>query len=116
MGTKNNPGKFDCYNKLEPDEPHFVVMGRDAVGWVAVLMWIGSRLEMATVQATPMSQEEIDKLLEARDCARAMYDWAKARGKTEIIEAFVKASPFGEVTQLFEMTDEEFLRGRSPTP
>lgn len=30
MGTKNNPGKYDCYAKLEPDEPHFVLRGKDS--------------------------------------------------------------------------------------
>lgn len=29
MGTKNNPGAFDCYANAEPDEPMFVLLGRD---------------------------------------------------------------------------------------
>ncbi|HAW11807.1 MAG TPA: aspartate decarboxylase, partial [Chloroflexi bacterium] len=29
MGTKNNPGKFDCYDDAHPDEPMFVLLGRD---------------------------------------------------------------------------------------
>ena len=29
MGTKNNPGKFDCYEHAKPDEPMFVLLGRD---------------------------------------------------------------------------------------
>ena len=29
MGTKNNPGVFDCYANAEPDEPMFVLLGRD---------------------------------------------------------------------------------------
>ena len=23
MGTKNNPGSYDCYANLDPDEPYF---------------------------------------------------------------------------------------------
>ena len=26
MGTKNNPGKFDCYANAKPDEPLFVLL------------------------------------------------------------------------------------------
>ena len=29
MGTKNNPGQFDCYRNAEPDEPMFVLLARD---------------------------------------------------------------------------------------
>lgn len=29
MGTKNNPGTFDCYANAAPDEPMFVLLGRD---------------------------------------------------------------------------------------
>lgn len=29
MGTKNNPGAFDCYANAEPDEPMFVLLARD---------------------------------------------------------------------------------------
>lgn len=29
MGTKNNPGKYDCYAKAEPDEPLFTLRGKD---------------------------------------------------------------------------------------
>ena len=31
MATKNNPGKFDCYTNAEPDEPMFILLGRDPV-------------------------------------------------------------------------------------
>jgi hypothetical protein len=33
MGTKSNPGPFDCYAKAEPDEPMFVLLARDPLGW-----------------------------------------------------------------------------------
>lgn len=29
MGTKNNPGRYDCYANAEPDEPMFVLLGHD---------------------------------------------------------------------------------------
>lgn len=39
MGTKNQPSKFDCYAKLEPDEPYFVLMGRDPSAAFLVMLW-----------------------------------------------------------------------------
>jgi hypothetical protein len=32
MGTKNNPGNFDCYLNAASDEPMFIVLGRDPIG------------------------------------------------------------------------------------
>ena len=39
MATKNNPGKFDCYDKAEPDEPMFVLLARDARAPLLVELW-----------------------------------------------------------------------------
>lgn len=39
MGTKNNPGKYDCYEKAEPDEPLFVLIGRDQTASDFVDLW-----------------------------------------------------------------------------
>lgn len=27
MGSKNNPGKYDCYEAADPDEPMFILLG-----------------------------------------------------------------------------------------
>lgn len=67
MGTKNNPGKFDCYAKAEPDEPFFTLLGRDIYAPSLVDLWA--------------NQAEVDntdpaKVQEARDCATAMRQWA----------------------------------------
>lgn len=32
MGTKNQPGSFDCYANAKGDEPLFVLLGRDKQG------------------------------------------------------------------------------------
>jgi hypothetical protein len=39
MGTKNNPGEFDCYSKALPDEPMFVLLARDPRSVQLVRMW-----------------------------------------------------------------------------
>ena len=66
MGTKNNPGKFDCYANAEPDEPMFVLLGRDPFAAYLVELW-------ADVRA--LSVGDAEKIAEARSCAQAMRDY-----------------------------------------
>jgi RyR domain len=75
MGTKNNPGNFDCYTSAESDEPMFVLLGRDPMaGWL-VRRWAEWR---------QLRGEDEAKVLEARQCATALDAWAQALGKTPL--------------------------------
>lgn len=71
MGTKANPGRYDCYEKAEPDEPLFVLLARDrhAPG----LVWLWSVLR-------ELDADEA-KAHEARECVIAMIEWAAAHGR-----------------------------------
>lgn len=40
MATKNNPGDFDCYEKLPPDEPYFLLRAQDVFAPVLVARWV----------------------------------------------------------------------------
>lgn len=83
MGTKNNPGKFDCYSKLEPDEPHFVIMGRDPSAALLIGLWAMLReLQLSCVDTS----NEDEKIEEARECADACLEWARKLGKEEALE------------------------------
>lgn len=44
MGTKTSPGQFDCYANAEPNEPMFVLLGRDPSAAFAVRAWIRHRI------------------------------------------------------------------------
>jgi hypothetical protein len=68
MGTKNNPSKFDCYAKAEPDEPMFVLLGRDKHAPTLVWLW-------ATLRE--FDGEDMAKVVEARSCAAQMIAWAR---------------------------------------
>jgi len=84
MGTKNNPGKYDCYSRAEPDEPVFVLLGRDPIASLTVTLWRAIRIEL---------NESDEKIAEARDCALAMEEWARSKGKDveAAFEAFKRA-------------------------
>ena len=68
MGTKNNPGQFDCYHNAAPDEPMFVLLARDPLAPILVELWASLRQHAV---GNP------SKVAEARDCAKAMRDWKR---------------------------------------
>jgi hypothetical protein len=78
MGTKNAPGNYDCYANAEPDEPMFVLLGRDPAAGVAVLVWCKLRESIA---GPSIDGDEMDKIEEAKKCAAKMVEWAAAHGK-----------------------------------
>lgn len=66
MGTKKKPGKYDCYANAEPDEPMFVLLGRDPQAPALVEHWAAVR---------EANGEDESKVNEARDCAQAMREF-----------------------------------------
>lgn len=73
MGTKNNPGKFDCYANAAPDEPMFILLGRDVDAPGLVRLWATLRERRG---------ESPVKVEEARDCADNMEAYLLEQGKT----------------------------------
>jgi hypothetical protein len=84
VGTKQNPGAFDCYANALPDEPMFVLLARDPSAPDLVRQGAVYR-GLATEQGQrPASDEEVAR--EALVCALAMEDWRAAndgRWRTE---------------------------------
>ena len=72
MGTKNNPGAYDCYANAEPDEPMFVLLARDKHAPTLVWLW-------ATLRE--LDQEKPEKVLEARQCVVDMLAWQADHGR-----------------------------------
>lgn len=86
MGTKNNPGQFDCYEAAEDDEPMFVLLARDALAPDTIEDWARRRFERLASEHTLKEQygEHLDrahvqralsKIAEALACAQAMREW-----------------------------------------
>jgi len=70
MGTKNNPGAFDCYANAHPDEPMFVLLGRDRDAPELIRCWADLREARG---------ESAEKVAEARACADACEAWRRNR-------------------------------------
>lgn len=92
MGTKNNPGPFDCYAKLDPDEPYFVLRGKDPSAAALVMLWSGVRSRngqainqaldmlrdcMTFTHIMPPQADDDEKVTEALKCSHAMVRWLK---------------------------------------
>jgi hypothetical protein len=72
MGTKTNPGQFDCYAKAEPDEPMFTLLARDK--HAPTLIWLWSVLR-------ELDEEDAAKVAEARKLCSEMIQWAYDHGR-----------------------------------
>lgn len=77
MGTKNNPAEYDCYSKLDRDEPYFVLMGRDLAAPTLVRQWAYLRKRQIELRVKP--EADMEQIEEAMRCADAMEAWQKAR-------------------------------------
>jgi len=75
VGTKNNPGDFDCYSAAEPDEPMFVLLARDWLASVAVRGWaIGYKGAHMDADGN-LDERSNAKYFEALQCADDMDKW-----------------------------------------
>ncbi len=76
MGTKNNPGEYDCYDKAEGDEPLFTLLARDPDAAGVIHYWI--ELKEARNERE-LGSTSADKLEEAEQCAVDMEEWRLER-------------------------------------
>lgn len=75
MGTKNNPGQFDCYDAALPDEPMFVLLARDPDFALRVRKWAFNRQRAVECGERPLSDMELVR--EAIECASAGANWRR---------------------------------------
>jgi hypothetical protein len=73
MGTKENPGEFDCYDKAQPDEPMFVLLARDPAAPSLIRRWASIRQDDIINGLRPDSDRGL--VYEALVVARAMEVW-----------------------------------------
>jgi len=75
MGSKNNPGKFDCYANAMPDEPMFVLLARDPDFSRLVNEWADKRERDISCGERP--KEDCALVIEARTCAAMGSNWRR---------------------------------------
>jgi hypothetical protein len=75
MGSKNKPGEFDCYANALPDEPMFILLGRDPSGPDLVNDWADIR--EAEIGSGKRPESDRAMVEEARQCATNMRLWRR---------------------------------------
>lgn len=83
MGTKNNPGNFDCHTKADGDEPIFTLRAKDLTAPLLVRLWVHIRKHEAAVKGETITAAYHAKLQEALVCADEMEIWRKAKNKCQ---------------------------------
>lgn len=76
MGTKNKPGNYDCYGNALPDEPMFILLGRDPDAPFHVHDWALRREHQIDIGQRPESDRAM--VAEAKECAENMRRWRRA--------------------------------------
>lgn len=75
MGTKTQPGEFDCYERARPDEPMFTLLARDASAPGMVRQWAYERAREIYRGDRPAS--DFKMVEEARAVADQMEEWRR---------------------------------------
>ena len=93
MGTKANPGSYDCYTKAAADEPLFTLRAKDPIAPHLVRVWrhvragdpgqaraaLDRALEVMDLAVDAGKKEylphHVDKSIEADLCANSMELW-----------------------------------------
>lgn len=85
MGTKRNPGAYDCYERAEADEPLFTLIARDPLAADLVRLWHQLRVKDGVAaaevfaalmrKAKGLDAGDSGKISEALACARSMDAW-----------------------------------------
>lgn len=75
MGTKENPGNFDCYENALPDEPMFVLLARDPDFARLIRLWAEKRRDDIAAGERPI--KDMLMVNEAFSCATDGSHWRR---------------------------------------
>jgi len=101
MGTKNNPGNFDCYANAAPDEPMFILLARDLQAPELVELWAQRRLLYGT------SHEKLQEALKCADDMRAWYVRNEMAKQRQVDEETAKEIASGIADFIQEQEEEK---------
>lgn len=75
INTLDRPSEFDAAAKLRPDEPYFLLIGRDRSAPELVQQWADNNRKRALSEREDMSEEELDEeLRKSTDAERIAWD------------------------------------------
>lgn len=94
MGTKENPGAYDCHAKAAPDEPTFTLLARDIAAPATIEHW--AMLRMIDIAHGRKPESDMAKVRGALECADAMRAWySRNRAACSVGQALNSHGPLG---------------------
>lgn len=88
MGTKNNPGDFDCYDAAEMDEPMFILLGRDENASKLVEQWAIRRFERLSETYSRIELPRRHSYIEKQKLLRALHKIGEALQCADAMRAY----------------------------
>ena len=101
MGTKAEPGPFDGYAKARPDEPIFVLLGRDPYAAALVELWAELR---AAHDGVDLRTEE------ARAVAETMKSYCAKFGRPALPRASATVFAVRQLRQDWRVAQDKVIR------
>ncbi len=92
MGTKRNPGLYDCHHAADPDEPIFTLRGKDPTSATIVRAWVVLREHLADKGVIERDENQVN---EALSLASQLEQYARHLGKEEAIDFLRELDPLG---------------------
>jgi hypothetical protein len=83
MGTRNQPGQYDCLARLADDEPYFVLVAHDDSAPGTIVAWVADRLDRIRLGERPGA--DLAQLREALNLARDMLAWQRERKRRHLV-------------------------------
>ena len=71
MSSKQNPSVYNGYKAALPDEPIFVILGRDPAGPATLDFWASQRIKLGKT----VGEDDKDRIRAAIDEAKEMQEW-----------------------------------------
>lgn len=122
IGTKTNPGSYDCYGQADLDEPMFVLLGRDPDAPDLVRRWasaresrgeapakVASARAIAAAMDTYQGVENSIQRLRSGDLVTFIASWVAggAVSAEEAVLALSEAYPLLDRVRIAEVLKEE---------
>ncbi len=87
MATKNNPGSVDCYARLAPDEPYYLLMARSRLAPLHARMELLNRQWEIRLGLRPDTPAERAQIAEGFNTVTEMEIWYREHRTREQVAA-----------------------------
>lgn len=100
METKNNPKPNGCLARALPDEPMFILLGRDRCAPDSIRFWADQRSQLGVEQGERQDAEQLTEALETADVMSAWRQRNDGAWRNHHRDADVVPTPRDELSSI----------------